>query len=175
MRAGGAGRFTGFLLASGLLITAVVLAAGLLVSRFFEDRVLVHEADHLANEVRLQAGRHLVPSAFDFTAAEGRASRFDQILAGVAGVFRLKAFDLTGRIVWSDEPRLIGRRFPDNPSLVTATAGKVTTVFGPPAKRENLFEGITATSSKSMSRSSCREAVRWWASSKCTRTRPQSS
>jgi hypothetical protein len=140
MRTGGPGRFTGFLLASGLLITVVVLAAGFLVGSFFEDRVLVHEADHLADEVRLEARRHLVPSAFEATATEGRAFGFDQVLVGVAGVFRLKAFDLTGRIVWSDERRLIGRRFPDNLSLVRATAGTVTTVFGPPAKRENVFE-----------------------------------
>jgi hypothetical protein len=140
MRTGGPGRFTGFLLASGLLITVVVVAAGLLVGRFFERRVLVHEADHLADEVRLEARRHLVPSAFAFAAAEGRTSGFDQVLVGVAGVFRLKAFDLTGRIVWSDEPRLIGRTFPDNPSLVMAAAGTVTTVFGSPARRDNLFE-----------------------------------
>jgi hypothetical protein len=140
MRAGSPGRFTGFLLASGLLIAVTVLAAGFLVSKFFADRVLVHEADHLADEVRLEARRHLIPSAFEVAAAEGQMSRFDQILVGVAGVFRLKAFDLTGRIVWSDEPRLIGRRFPDDPSLLTATAGTVTTVFGPPAKRENLYE-----------------------------------
>jgi hypothetical protein len=140
MRTGGAGRFARFLLASGLLITVVVVAAGLLVGRFFERRVLVHEADHLADEVRLEARRHLVPSAFQFTAAEGRPSGFDQVLVGVAGVFRLKAFDPSGRIVWSDEPRLIGRTFTDNPSLVMAAGGAVTTVFGSPEKRDNLFE-----------------------------------
>jgi phospho-acceptor domain-containing protein len=140
MRTRGSGRFAGFLLASGLLITAVVVAAGLLVGRFFEDRVLVHEVDHLADEVRLEARRHLAPTAFELTAAEGRASGFAQVLVGVAGLFRLKAFDLNGRIVWSDEPRLIGNRFPDNPSFIAAAAGTMTTVFGSPAKRDNLFE-----------------------------------
>jgi len=140
MRAGRPSRVAGFLLASGLLIAGVVFAAGFLVSRFFEERVLAHAAEHVADDVRLEAGRHLVPAAFESPAAEDGTFGFEQVLAGIAGVFRLKAFDLNGRIVWSNEPRLIGRTFPDNPHLARALGGGVTTVFGPPLKRENLFE-----------------------------------
>jgi hypothetical protein len=38
-----------------------------------------------------------------------------------------QVYDGTGRIVWSDESRLIGRTFPDDPSLASALRGNVAT------------------------------------------------
>lgn len=133
-------RFHGFLLASGLLIACVIVAAGLLVGRFFEERVLAHEADHLVDDVQHHARQYLAPEAFELPSTLPRTSGFASVFESLRGVFRVKAYDLNGRIVWSNEPRLIGKAFPDNPHLLTALGGRVTTVFGTPRKRENIYE-----------------------------------
>ena len=59
------GRLQGFLLASAVLIGAVVILSGLVVGWFFEHHVLTHEEEHAASVVQSQASRHLAPTDFD--------------------------------------------------------------------------------------------------------------
>ena len=132
-------RFRGFLLASGVLIGAVAAASGLLAGGFFEAQVLAQEESHTAELVRSQAQQHLAVGAFAWPPPE-HAPGFRTFLEGLPGVFRIKAFDPEGRIVWSDEPRLIGRTFPDNAYLATALTGRVVTVLESPRRPEHLYE-----------------------------------
>src|SRR5207245_8872297 len=39
---------------------------------------------------------------------------------------RLKIYDAEGTVIWSNEPRLVGQRFLDNPLLQGALAGRIT-------------------------------------------------
>jgi PAS domain S-box-containing protein len=61
-------------------------------------------------------------------------------MAELPGVFRVKVYDREGRIVWSDEPRLVGRVFPDNAYLSRALMGEVTLAIRVPREAEHLYE-----------------------------------
>lgn len=135
-------RFAWFLLASAALISAVVVVSGLVVSRFFERHVLSHEAEHTAKVVELHA-LHRRLAAFDFELPRAWIERevFEAFLRELPGVIRIKVYDKTGRIIWADEPRLIGMTFPDNPYVAKALKGKVATVLHIPEEAEHLYEG----------------------------------
>ena len=136
------GRFPGFLLLSAVLMAVVVVTVGVIAGIFFEHYVLTHEEALRVEIVRRQARQHVTARDFDLAAAGAptRQENFEKLIEGLPGVFRLKAFDRTGRIVWSNEPRLIGMTFPDDSSLQSALGGQVTTVLGRPTRSEHLFE-----------------------------------
>lgn len=136
------GRFQGFLLLSAVLITVVVVTAGVIVGTFFERHVRAQEEARTAEMVRSQARQHLTARDFSLTAGDPaeRNRNFRVFLEGLPGVFRIKAYDTTGRIVWSNEPRLIGMSFPEDTYLQSALSGRVTTVLGTPSRPEHVFE-----------------------------------
>lgn len=55
-------------------------------------------------------------------------------------VFRIKVYNLEGRIIWSDEPELLGIRFPENRFLEVALGGDVASVIEEPERTEHVFE-----------------------------------
>lgn len=134
-------RLVVFVLASAALIGAVVVASGLVVGRFFERQALTHEEEHTAAIVLSQAAQHLTASDITLGVADDpRSRRFKEFLEGLPGVFRVKVFDRTGMIVWSNEPRLIGRTFADNHYVARALRGEVATVLEPPTRSEHVYE-----------------------------------
>ena len=137
-------RFHGFLLTSGILISLVVLASGAVVGQFFEERELAHEQVHAAKVVRTQARQHLVPADFVLPAPGAERAAFAAFRDELPEVFRIKVFDRSGQVVWSDEPRLIGLRFADNPYLTKALNGEVTTVLEVPRRSEHEYEKAKA-------------------------------
>ena len=132
-------RFHGFLIVSAALVGGVVVLAGVLVGSFFERYVLAQEEAQTAAMVQNQARQHLSARDFDPLAA-GPSASFPVFLEGLPGVFRIKVFDVTGRIIWSNEPRLIGLAFPDSPYLRAALGGRVTMVLEAPKRAEHVFE-----------------------------------
>lgn len=133
------GRFHLFLLVSAALVGVVIVIAGLLVGRFFERYVLAQEEAQTAEIVQNQARQHLTRLDLE-SVGSAQPGNFQAFLEGLPGVFRIKAFDRAGRIVWSNEPRLIGQTFPDNPYLSSALDGKVTTVLEAPERAEHVYE-----------------------------------
>jgi PAS domain-containing protein len=119
----------GFLLASAALISAVVIVSGLAVGWFFERHVLAHEEEHAVNVVQSQARQHLVPADFDLPRWSAARKVFEGFTQELTGIFAIKVFDGAGRLVWSEEPRLIGKVFPGDPYLASALRGKVATVL----------------------------------------------
>jgi PAS domain-containing protein len=132
------GRLPGFLLASAVLIGAVVILSGLVVGWFFEHHVLTHEEEHAVSVVQSQASRHLAPTDFDLPRWSGTRKVFEAFKQELPGVFRIKVYGATGRLVWSNEPQLIGRAFPEHPSLARALKGQVVTVLRPPRRGEHI-------------------------------------
>ena len=127
-----------FVVASGALIFVLVVASGLGVGWFFERSALSRERALTGNAVQTLAQRRLAPADFKLSGAPEpkRFEAFREIL----GIFRVKVFDQSGRVVWSDEPRLIGQRFPDNPHLKKAMTGQVAMVLEAPTRDEHLYE-----------------------------------
>lgn len=135
-------RFHVFLIVSALLIGGVVVAAGLAVDALFERHVLDEEAAQTVEMVQNQAAQHLTAAAF--TDAAELSAQFHNFFEGLPRIFRVKAFAPAARIVWSNEPRLIGQRFGDNRNLARALAGQTTTVVEPPRQSEHVFEQTRA-------------------------------
>lgn len=133
-------RFHAYLALSAALIGAVALLSALTVGRFFQSRVLAHEEEHTAQVVQSQAMQHLTVAEFAPLLTGEQKALFETFFAGLPGIFRVKAFDTSGRVVWSNEPRLVGLRFPDNTYLSTALAGRVITVLEPPKRSEHVYE-----------------------------------
>lgn len=119
----------GFLLASAALISAVVIFSGLAVGWFFEHQMLAHEEEHAVNLVQNQARQHLVPADFDLPRWSGTRKVFEAFTEELPGIFGIKVYDGTGRMLWPDEPRLIGKVFPGGPYLSSALKGKIGTVL----------------------------------------------
>jgi PAS domain-containing protein len=134
------GRFPLFLAISAVLIGGVAVSSGVLVGRFFEASALLHEEQHTAQVVQNQARQHLAPTVFASPTTAADAADFQTFMDGLPRVFRVKAFDPAGRIVWSNEPRLIGLTFPDNPYVAQAMTGRVVTILEQPGRREHIFE-----------------------------------
>jgi PAS domain S-box-containing protein len=133
-------RFRSFLCGSAVLVAAVVLASGWVVGGFFERHSLRQQTLHTAAVVASEARDRLSPSAFAVGPSADAIAAFERFTRELPGIFRIKVFDHGGRIVWSDEPRLIGRAFPDNPSLRRALGGEVFTLLVAPEQSEHVFE-----------------------------------
>jgi PAS domain-containing protein len=131
-------RFPLFLALSGVLIAAVVIGSGLAVGRFFEDHVLGEDTTRTVEIVQSQARQHLTPESFLGTSSTPAA--FEEFASGLPRVFRVKAFDRSARIVWSNEPRLIGLVFRDNRPLANALEGRVTVLLEDPKRTEHVYE-----------------------------------
>ncbi|OGK82447.1 MAG: hypothetical protein A2X52_04600 [Candidatus Rokubacteria bacterium GWC2_70_16] len=119
----------GFLVASALLISVMVIISGLAVAWFFEHQLLAREGEQVINLVQGQARQHLAPSDFDLPRWSGTRKAFETFSRDLPGIVRVTVYDRTGRIVWSEEPQLIGRAFPENVDLVRALKGNAATVI----------------------------------------------
>ena len=133
-------RFQSFLFVSAAVIAAVVVAGGLVVGRFFEHHILAQEEEHTAKGVLEEAREHLTAADFELPHPGGPGAAIEFLVADLPGVFRIKMYDRTGRIVWSNEPRLIGMVFPDNSYVARALKGAVTTVLEAPKRSEHVYE-----------------------------------
>ena len=134
------GRFPGFLVTSAVLIGGAVLSSGFVVGRFFERQQLAHEQEHTTKVVQTQARQHLAPDDFALLAPGRGRPVFAVFLRELPDVVRIKVYDRSGQVVWSDEPRLIGLAFPDNPYLARALRGEVATVMQVPQGPEHVYE-----------------------------------
>jgi two-component system NarL family sensor kinase len=134
------GRFHGFLVTSAVLIAVAVLSSGFVVGRFFEQQQLAHEEEHTTKVVQTQARQHLVPDDFGPPLPGRGGPVFAVFLRELPDVVRIKVYDRSGQVVWSDESRLIGLAFPDNPYLARALRGEVATVMQVPQGPEHVYE-----------------------------------
>lgn len=63
-----------------------------------------------------------------------------QGLLGMPEVVRIKIWDREATVLWSDDERLIGRRFPENPEVRQALAGQVSVALKTLRKAEQEYE-----------------------------------
>src|SRR5712692_9384121 len=140
----GRGPVTQFALLSFFVITATTAALVVVISNHFRQELLEREWAFTGAYVKKEAQSNLSPSDFlepNTPAAQARFARFYQDVILLPEMVRLKIYDADMRVIWSDEPRLIGRRFAANPRLQGALAGRIM-VKGELGERkgENLYE-----------------------------------
>lgn len=126
--------FHWFLLASAALISVVVYVSGQAVCWFFERQMFANEEEHAVNIVQTQVRQHLTPADFDLSRSPGRPKLFESLPRELPEVCRIRVYDRTGRVVWSDDPRPIGAAAP-SPYLAKALTGERAT--DPPKPRKS--------------------------------------
>jgi two-component system sensor histidine kinase HydH len=128
-----------------LIVTAAITAAlSLVISYDLQKDLLEREWGITADYVRTEAFYHLTPD--DFAAPATRTARdhfeaFYRQTVTMPEIVRVKIYDANMTVVWSDEGRLIGQRFPDNGHLAGAIAGRTTVNIKTGARNgENIYE-----------------------------------
>ena len=124
----------------GVLVSGIVaVSLGFLIPSAVRDHLVAARVDELKRSVdavvETAAPDAFVPEA-EFTEFAEEA-RF-RLLGG--DTVRVKLWDEMGRILWSDEERLVGRRFDHRDDIDLAFAGEITVEEADLTDLENQFE-----------------------------------
>lgn len=135
-----------FATVSLLLIVATLAATSQTQARFFRDAVIGRESVIVRDMVAALALKEL--SAEDMAryaepAAQARFAQSFSILKNLSGVVRIKVFDGTGTIVWSDTPKLVGKHVTTHEhDLEEAIHGETRAVVNPAHRASHADEGL---------------------------------
>jgi len=134
-----------FSLLSLALIALTVLATGAAQSLYLRESILEREGVIIRDTVRGLATEHLgwddlaQPDTAD---AQLRLAQSFAILRDLTGAARIKVYDSANRVVWSDDPALIGRVVPGESRLRQALTGGVAAVFDPQERASHAEENL---------------------------------
>ncbi|HET6168298.1 MAG TPA: histidine kinase, partial [Marmoricola sp.] len=142
-QAPGAGRLVVLVAAGAVLVLVVSAVAGVLAARKLAERQAVHDAantaDLLAEAVVQPALTDSIASG-DPAAARAVGAALQEYLDS-STLVRVKLWTLDGRIVYSDEPRLIGQQFDlDSEAQAVLTHPRTRSEVTDLDKPENRFE-----------------------------------
>jgi two-component system sensor histidine kinase HydH len=133
-----------FAVLSLAIIGLITVSLCAVISYYLREDLLEREWTATADFIRTEALQNLAPADFAAPvspAAQEHFRRFYQQTTMMPQVVRVKIYDATMTVIWSDEPRLIGQRFPDNPQLIGAVAGRTTVNLEiSERKGENVYE-----------------------------------
>src|SRR5262245_566373 len=133
-----------FAVLSLLVIAALTAALSFVISSALEKDMLAREWSVTASYIRLEAKRGLSPADFAdpySPAAQANFRAFSEELMAMPEMIRVKLYSRAMAVIWSDEPRLIGQRFADNPELADALNGEtVADIETGGKKQEHVFE-----------------------------------
>src|SRR5258706_4133270 len=119
-----------FAVLSFLCVMALAVSMGFAISslltRSVEDWEWQNTAALARREVERTGVDALLVAPRAVVTSEASQREFARLLQGLPEVVRVKVWDRHAAVLWSNEPRLIGRRFPDNDELKAALAGDVS-------------------------------------------------
>lgn len=121
--------FTFYAVLSLLMIAVVILILGKTLVDDSNDRLTKTHLQRLPETVRAIFDQHRDVSQW-FSRPPGTAlsepvARLSERLLNIPGVFRLKAWDTHGTILWSDHADIIGKNFAQNHHFQSASSGNV--------------------------------------------------
>jgi signal transduction histidine kinase len=132
-----------FAVLSFLVIGVTTAALSFVISQALRSDMLAREWQVTGGYIRLQAQEYLTPSDFadpHSDVARAHFRTFYQQVMRMPEIVRVKVYDRSQTVAWSDEPRLIGQRFVDNPQLARARRGETVAHLETGTKAENVFE-----------------------------------
>ena len=133
-----------FAILSFIVIGLITLAFSAMISSSLRQDLLEREWRTTADYIRTRILHHLTPGDLAAPGTPEAQEHFESLYEQTVmmpEIVRVKIYDATMAVVWSDEPRLLGQRFPDNPHLVRALAGRTTVNLETGEKKgENIYE-----------------------------------
>ncbi|MDO8479812.1 MAG: GAF domain-containing protein [Candidatus Rokubacteria bacterium] len=124
-------------------VLALMAALGWVTSRVLVQNMQESEWQTTAQIVRYQARTYGLEQIFIDPEARLDRARIRSSLSPLLSlpeVVRVKAWDRDAVVLWSDDERLIGRSFSDNPDLAAALRGQVRVQLKSLQKPENVQE-----------------------------------
>jgi signal transduction histidine kinase len=144
------GRWTGllprrplpFLIFALVLATAILMGSALsaLLTRAVTDWEWENTAALARQQVRMAGLEPLFSAPPDAAARSRWEQELARLFTGLPEVTRIKVWSRDAMVLWSDEPRLIGQRFPDNANFKRALAGQVAVQIKDLRAAENRYE-----------------------------------
>jgi two-component system, NtrC family, sensor histidine kinase HydH len=134
---------TRFAIYSFLCIGLMSSVLWLIVSHYLISQILEREWKTTAQMVRGDVRKFL--EDYDFKAQDRKSigHKFVALLDHMRlspEIVRFKVYNPKGVVIWSDDKRLVGKSFKDNPQLQKALQGTVISDLGAWDERENLYE-----------------------------------
>lgn len=129
-----------------LLTTTIFLIFGaaliFILSNDTRSTLIEAKQDSLVKLIRGQAERHLPAETFASSDQNKTTAAFELFYSELADqeVVRIKTYDQSGKIIYSDEPALIGKRFSNESKLSIALYGQVVSVVEDTDDEENEYE-----------------------------------
>lgn len=129
-----------FILASTLffiLAVSFILTSNIFIRNSFIDRSRLA----VGSAIQFKA-QDLRPEDFSLTNPDHAKAVFSSLYEKVksAEILRVKVWDYSGKVIFSDDESIIGKRFPDNNEFKEALKGEVVTEIGQKTKPENISE-----------------------------------
>lgn len=121
----------------------VILSIALfLASRLIIEKAYTRQAADQVNVVIAKESLSLLPADFSQKDPARTKSVFDQLFSNIKtqDMVRIKVWDYSAKIIYSNDQSLIGQRFADNPGFQNSIKGKLFTNIEKPTKSENEAE-----------------------------------
>jgi two-component system sensor histidine kinase HydH len=134
---------TRFAVNSFICIGIMTAALWFIVSNYLINQIVEREWQTTAQIVRADVRKFL--EDYDFKAQDRKAvgHKFVALLEHMKmspDIVRFKVYNPKGIVIWSDDKRLVGKSFIDNPDLQRALRGEVVADMSSLNKQENIFE-----------------------------------
>ncbi len=132
-----------FALYSFICIGLMTAALWFIVSNYLIGQMLEREWQTTAQMVRADVRQLLADADFTAKAPPAVRNQFDNLLEHVKlipDIVRFKVYNHEGVVIWSDDQRVVGQKYPDNHELHEALEGKVVAEMSSLDKKENVYE-----------------------------------
>jgi signal transduction histidine kinase len=114
-----------------------------IVSQYLTRQILEREWELTAQMLRADVKQLLIDYDFQATDRKSVGHKFEGLLRHITlmpEITRFKVYNPKGVVIWSDDKRLVGKSFADNPELHEALGGKIVADMSPLKKAENIFD-----------------------------------
>ena len=135
--------FTRFALLAFGCVVALAVVMGLALSSLLTHAVSDWEWQNTAALVQREVVTNKLWDVFNAGPAgvpADRGAEVSRLFTSLPEVVRIKVWNRTATVIWSDKAELIGKRFPDNHDLREALGGEISVKIKPLAKREQASE-----------------------------------
>lgn len=133
--------FTKFLIIAtsifGILTVVFIFVSNLFINSSFINRSKSAVGDAIQFEAK-----ELKPEDFSLTDPDHAKNVFNDFYRRLKTpeIIRIKVWDYSGKVIFSDDESIVGQRFPDNEEFKEAIKGHIVTEIGQKVKPENISE-----------------------------------